>query len=286
MSNQFSRMNYLGADKNFADSNIVLLGLPFDGTSSYLPGSRFAPNAIRQASQALETYSPYQGQDIESLALTDVGDIELPLNNTEKVLTLIKNTAHDLLKNGKRIISLGGEHLVSLPVVEAYYDYFPDLRVIQLDAHADLRDDYLDEKLSHATVMRRIADKIGFDNLFQAGIRSGDEAEWTLGATLPHFHPYNLDAWDDYLAAIAEHPIYLTLDLDILDPGCLPGTGTPEPGGIDFNTLLDALLKLKDHNLVGADIVELNPHNDQSGCSAITAAKLVRELALLVKAFN
>ena len=271
-----------GINSNYADAQVVMFGVPFDGTASFRPGTRFGPGAVCQALDGLETFSPYQNKDMADYLFCDLGDMELPFGNKEAVIELVKKDTAQFLQDGKKSLTLGGEHLVSLPVIIEYIRQFPDLQVIHLDAHADLRDDYLGEKLSHATVMRRVYDELLPGALWQYGIRSGTREEFEFGKTKTNFVPFTLEGIENAVTAIGQRPVYLSLDLDILDPSVLSGTGTPEPGGVDFKELLSALLKLKHLNIVGADIVELSPHYDQSGVSTAVACKLVRELLLLM----
>lgn len=273
---------YEGINSNYVDAQVVMFGIPFDGTASFRPGTRFGPGAVRQSLDGFETYSPYQNKDLVDYLFCDLGDMELPFGNKEAVIELVKKETAQFLQDGKKLLALGGEHLVSLPVISEYIRRFPDLQVIHLDAHADLRDDYLGEKLSHATVMRRVYDQLPPGALWQYGIRSGTRGEYEFGNAKTNFVPFTLEGIENAVTAIGQRPVYLSLDLDILDPSVLPGTGTPEPGGVDFRELLSALLKLKHLNMVGADIVELSPHYDQSGASTAVACKLVREILLLM----
>lgn len=272
--------HFMGAHTPLADADWVLVGLPYDGTCSYRPGTRFAPNAIREASWGLETYSPLLDRDLENLRLADAGDLELPFGNRDEVLSRIRQAAREVLSQGKRWVGLGGEHLVTLPVVEAYLEAYPDLAVVHFDAHADLRNDYLGETLSHATVMRRIVDRIGPERLAQIGIRSGPKEEFAWmrrNQTLmerPADLDQKLDAWGD-------RPIFLTIDLDVLDPSIFPGTGTPEPGGLSFTELCQWLMLLNDRPIVGLDALELSPPYDPTGVSNVVAAKVIREALLL-----
>jgi agmatinase len=272
--------HFMGAHTSIAEAQWVIVGLPYDGTCSYRPGTRFGPAAVREASWGLETYSPFVDRDLENIRFADAGDLDLPFGNRTEVLLRIKQVTQEILKQSKRWIGVGGEHLVTLPVIEAYLEIYPDLAVVHFDAHADLRDDYLGEKLSHATVMRRIVEQIGPERLAQIGIRSGPKTEFdwmrenrTL-MTTPADLTQKLNAWH-------ERPLFVTIDLDILDPSIFPGTGTPEPGGFSFLELQTWLLCLKDRNIVGFDAVELSPPYDASGVSNVVAAKTIREMLLL-----
>jgi len=282
MKTQFNHLLFLNAVTDYSQAPFILLGCPFDGTSSYRPGSRFAPNAIREASQALESYSPIQGKDLSEITVCDLGDMDLPFGNTPRVLDLIQYAIDQILGDRKIPIILGGEHLITLPVIAASIKYYPDLTIIHVDAHADLREDYLGEKLSHATVMRRVIELIGQDRLIQLGVRSGTREEFLfarqIGCQYPIHNSQDLSLIEQKIRA---KNIYISLDLDILDPSVLPGTGTPEPGGISFERLLETLSFLKEGNVVGMDMVELLPNHSPDHISSIVAAKILRESLLL-----
>lgn len=273
----------LGCDAAYEQADIVIFGAPFDGTASFRPGSRFAPNAIRTDSVGLETYSPYQDRDLSKSRICDIGDLEFPFGNSEKVLSLIETTAAEISGDGKIPVLIGGEHLVTLGAVSALLTVYPDLHVIQFDAHTDLRDTYLGEKLSHATVMRRIWEKIGDGKLCQFGIRSGEKEEFAFAKEHTRIHPFDLSAFAGAIDSLKGKPVYFSLDLDVLDPAVLPGTGTPEPGGVSFAELLHAIIKLRELNIVGCDINELSPIYDMSGASTAAACKIMRELLLTLK---
>lgn len=273
----------IGCDTEFEEADIVLFGAPFDGTASFRPGTRFGPTAIRNDSFGMETYSPYQNKDLSELLTCDVGDVELPYGNTEKVLAMIESTTAEILAADKIPVMLGGEHLVTLGAVSSVLAKYPDLCVIQFDAHTDLRDKYLGEKLSHANVMRRIWEKVGDGRIYQYGIRSGEKHEFTFATEHTQLHKFDLNGFESVIPALKDRPVYFTLDLDVLDPGVFPGTGTPEPGGISFNELLDAVIQLNRLHIVGCDITELSPVYDNSGASTAAACKIIREILLTLK---
>lgn len=282
MLNTYTTQTFIGFDIAFEEANVVLFGAPFDGTTSFRPGTRFAPAAIRPDSYGLETYSPYLDLDLADYKIADVGDVDLPFGNTTRALKMLNETATTILNTDKKPLMIGGEHLVSLPVIEALVKKYPDLHIIHFDAHTDLREDYLGEPLSHASVMRRAWDLIGDNRIFQFGIRSGlkTEFEWAKSHTI--LQRFNTEGLLETITALKGKPVYLTIDLDVLDPSVFPGTGTPEPGGITMKELLDALTALKVLPLVGADVVELSPHYDASGVSTAVACKVIREVSLLL----
>lgn len=283
LSGPFLSRNWTGASEDFSGSDWVLVGLPYDGTCSYKPGTRFAPELIRIASWGIEEYSPYQNKELQEVTYYDAGDLDFPTGNKEKSLSLIANAAKETIEANKRWLGIGGEHLVTYPVIQAYAGKYKNLSVIHFDAHADLREDYLGEHLSHATVMRRVSEITGPSNLVQIGIRSGtkEEFQWmTKHKTLVK----DKSQISGMLEKLADKPVFLSIDLDVLDPGLMSGTGTPEPGGMSFNELISWLIALSGLKIVGADVLELSPHYDQSGVSTIVAAKVIREI-LLLKAF-
>lgn len=276
--------NFIGCDSNYEESAIVLFGAPFDSTTSYRPGARFGSSAIRHESYGLETYSPYQKLDLTDFHTFDCGDLELCFGSAEKALADIEERAEQILSDGKLPVLLGGEHLVTLGAVRAAAKRYPGLHIIQFDAHADLRDEYLGAGLSHAAVMRRCYDILGDGRIHQFCIRSGEQSEFAFADNHTDMHLFDFQG----LKVLAEElagegaPVYLTIDLDCLDPSVFPGTGTPEAGGVSFVQLLDAILTLSRANvrIVGADLNELAPMLDASGVSTAVACKVLRELIL------
>ncbi len=277
LTGPFLDRNWIGENKDYKTSDVVMLGLPFDGTVSYRPGSRFAPEQIRLASWGLEEYSPYFDKHIQDCNFHDAGDLEFPLGNTEKSLDLIEKNVREIYNDNKKVFGIGGEHLVTLPEIKAISKFYKDLAVIHFDAHTDLREEYLGEKLSHSAVIRHIADIVGFENIRQIGIRSGMKEEFEL------MKKYNTKAlkFSD-LDVLRNKNVFVTVDLDILDTSIMPGTGTPEAGGISFNELVEWFKYLKDFNIIGADVVELAPDYDTSGASTAVATKVIRELLMIL----
>lgn len=277
---------FIGCDAEYGESEIVLFGAPFDSTTSFRPGARFGPSSIRHESQGLETYSPYQNRDLTDTAVFDCGDLELCFGSSEAALADIEKMTGKILKDHKLPILIGGEHLVTLGSVRAAVREYPELHILHFDAHADLRDDYLGAHLSHACVMRRCHDLIGDGCIHQFCIRSGERAEFEFAKAHTDLHLFSFDG----LSALTEQlsqknaPVYLTIDLDCLDTSIFPGTGTPEAGGVDFQTLLNAVITVSGLNIVAADINELAPMLDQSGASTAVACKILRELILAVHA--
>ncbi|OUN49140.1 agmatinase [Enterococcus cecorum] len=273
---------FIACESSYEEAQTVLFGAPYDSTTSYRPGTRFASRAIRSESFGLETYSPYQDKDLEEIQVFDSGDLELSFGRVDLALADIKARTQTILADNKRPFMIDGEHLVTLPAVEATFEKYPDLQVIQFDAHTDLREAYLDAKLSHATVIRRIHDFLGDGKIHQFGIRSGDRAEFQFAKEHTNLHKYNLDGLKETVAALKDTPVYLTIDLDVFDPGVFPGTGTPEAGGIFFMEFVESLKLISQLNIVALDVNELLPTLDQSGASTALACKVVRELLLAI----
>lgn len=279
---------FLGCDAGYDAADTVLFGAPFDGTASYRPGARFGSRAIRAESYGIETYSPYQDRDLADGRVMDSGDVELPIGDARAALDAVYARAKGILADGKRPFLLGGEHLVTLPAVRAAHERYPALSVVHFDAHADLRDDYLGVRLSHACVMRRVWETLGDGRIFQFGIRSGDRAEFDF-AREGHvsMRRFGFESLDAALAALSGRPVYLTIDLDVLDPSAFPGTGTPEPGGVGFLELMRAAVFVaRGAFVVGCDLVELSPPYDPSGISTAAACKLTRELLIAIEGGN
>jgi agmatinase len=281
MCPEFVRPTFLGIGVPYEQAMIVLMGCPMDDTASYRPGSRFAPKAIRDASVALETYSPALRSDLLETAFCDMGDLDIAYGRKEKAMDQIADAAKEILSDRKLLISMGGEHLISLPLITESARLHPDLKVVHLDAHADMREEYQGETLSHATVMRRALDVVGAQNLYQTGIRSGTREEFELMEKIGSLHGWSTDCVAHMINSIGSSPCYISLDLDILDPGVFPAIGVPEPGGLTFKQVMDVLYQCKDLRVVGIDLVEYNPLFDPSGHCSVTAAKIARELLLL-----
>lgn len=274
--------SFIGCDAEYEQAEVVLFGAPFDSTTSYRPGARFGSSAIRHESYGLETYSPYQDQDLADYPVFDSGDLELCFGSSEAALRDITERTEEILKDGKIPLMLGGEHLVTLGAVRAILKQWPDLHIIHFDAHADLRNDYLGAQLSHACVLRRCHDLLGDGRIHQFCIRSGDREEFSFAASHTDMHKFDFSGLDMTVEQLKEQgvPVYVTIDLDCLDPSVFPGTGTPEAGGVTFSQLLTAICNVMETNVVGADVNELAPMLDSSGASTAVACKVVRELLL------
>lgn len=272
---------FMACEKEAHEADIVLFGAPFDSTTSYRPGTRFGSSAIRRESYGIECYSPYQDKDLEDTKVMDCGDLELCFGNTKKALAQIEEQAKEVLDNSAIPFMLGGEHLVTLGAFRAVLEKYPDIHIIHFDAHADLREEYLGEQLSHASVIRRCWDLVGDGRIYQFGIRSGDREEFYWAKEHVTMRKFDFEGLEEVLEKLEGTPIYFTLDLDVLDPSVFPGTGTPEPGGVTFDALRKAAEKVCSRaNVVACDVNELSPHYDPSGISTAAACKIVREMLL------
>jgi agmatinase len=275
---------FIKSHPNYDESQAVIYGMPMDWTVSYRPGSRFGPQRIREVSIGLEEYSPYLDRDLDDVKYFDVGDIPLPFGNPQKSIDYIEGFVRQLLQDGKIPVGMGGEHLVSWPVMKAVAEKHPDLAIIHMDAHTDLRVSYEGEALSHSTPIRKIAEHIGPKNVYSFGIRSGmkEEFVWAKenGMHISKFEV--LEPLKEILPTLAGRPVYVTIDIDVLDPAHAPGTGTVDCGGITSRELLASIHAIagSDVNVVGFDLVEVAPIYDSSEQTANTASKLIREMLL------
>lgn len=271
---------FIGCDCEYDEAKIVIFGSPYDSTTSFRPGTRFGPSAMRNESFGIETYSPYQDKDLLDTKIFDSGDLELIFGTPQKALADIKATTKEILDDGKIPCMLGGEHLVTLGAVEAVAEKYENLHIVHFDAHADLREDYLGERFSHACVMHRCHDIVGDNKIFQFGIRSGEREEFQFAKEHTFMNKFNFDGLKDTVDKLGDAPVYFTLDLDVLDPSQFCGTGTPEAGGVTFMELMKAIKEVSRLNIVGFDVNELCPVYDQSGASTALACKLLREILL------
>ncbi|MEN2445073.1 agmatinase [Bacillus aerius] len=280
----YSGKVFIGSQPTWEDAKVILYGMPMDWTVSYRPGSRFGPNRIREVSIGLEEYSPYLDRELHEVPFFDAGDIPLPFGNAQKSLDLIEEYVDSILEKGKFPLGMGGEHLVSWPVFRAMYKKYPDLAIIHMDAHTDLREEYEGEPLSHSTPIRKVAGLIGPENVYSFGIRSGmkEEFEWAKEAGM-HISKFEvLEPLKQVLPKLKGRPVYVTIDIDVLDPAHAPGTGTVDAGGITSKELLASIHAIADSDVhvVGADLVEVAPVYDHSDQTANTASKLLREMLL------
>ncbi|BBH23173.1 agmatinase [Paenibacillus baekrokdamisoli] len=280
---KYSGNVFILSSEDYSSSKAVIYGMPMDFTVSFRPGSRFGPPRIREVSIGLEEYSPYLDRSLEDIEYFDAGDLLLPFGNAARSLDIIGEFVRGILDDGKMPVGLGGEHLVSWPIFQEVYKKYPDMAIIHFDAHADLREQYEGEPLSHSTPLRKAAGLIGGKNVYQFGIRSGSREEWEYAKENINFHPFEvLEPLKKVLPELEGRPVYLTIDIDVLDPSAAPGTGTAEAGGITSKELIDAVhaIARSGVNIVGCDLVEVAPAYDPTEQTQIVAAKVIREMLL------
>ncbi|BBL86144.1 agmatinase, putative (chromatophore) [Paulinella micropora] len=271
---------YMGAQYDPRNASIGLFSVAYDGTTSFRPGARFGPSAIRDVSTGIETYDPQLDLDLENTKFTDFGSVCIPAGAPKPVIQEVYNAASTIIGQGLKPLMLGGEHSITSGALAAIVHRYPNVVLIQLDAHADLRKEWMGNSYSHACAMRRCLDILPTNQLLQIDIRSGSKEEFFELKNEKRL--VSLSDSQSIIRSFRGKPIYLTIDLDWFDPSIMSGTGTPEPGGFfwkDFALLVD---ELRYHSLVGADIVELSPLLDPTGCSSILAAKVTRSVLLLL----
>lgn len=272
---------FMGAVASYEEADAVILGIPMDFTVSFRPGTRLGPLSIRNVSNGIEEYSVYQDKDLADYSYCDLGDLALPFGNVQKSLDIIESAARLILDDGKFPVFLGGEHLVSYPLIKPFAEKYPELCVVHFDAHADLREDYLGEINSHATVMRKVAEMLKPKHVYQFGIRSGTREEFLYAKEHTHLVIEDvLEPLQRVLPELKGKPVYVSLDIDVVDPAFAPGTGTQEAGGASSREILKAVHALSELKVVGFDLVEVSPALDSSERTALLAAKLVREVIL------
>jgi agmatinase len=272
--------HFVACTTPFEKASSVIAGLPYDGTSSFRPGSRFAPESIRNYSYAIETFSHEQEKDLNEYKFCDLGNLEIPMGSSEEALAHVEGLCSWILENNKKALYIGGEHLLTYPIMKEYHKKYNDLKVIYFDAHADFRDEFTGSRLSHACAAKLTTEVIGNENIYMFGIRSFEKNEWLDMKKKNIYVDHKVEHFNEIAEKIKGYPVYMSLDMDVFDPACLPGLGTPEAGGMfyrDFINLLPGLSKL---NIVGMDVLEISPEYDPQGNSSIFAAKVVRELLL------
>jgi len=276
-------LSFQSCQSNYDEADVVIFSVPMDATTSFRPGTRFAGNAIRVDSIGVEWYSPYREASLKDFKTVDTGDLDLPIGAVTDALDIVYEATKTIINDNKLPMMIGGEHLVTYPVLKALHEKYNDLHVIHLDAHTDLRESFFGRELSHATFMRQAHKFLGDHKIFQFGIRSGDKHEFDWAKKHIHQQKFDFEGLDKIVEQIKDKPVYITIDLDVLDPSVFPGTGTPEAGGMQYKELLWAFDQFEKLNhIVGADIVELSPYLDPSGASNAVAAKSLRELVLVL----
>jgi len=279
-SNVFS-----GCQKTYENADYVIVGVPFDVTSTYRTGARFGPNAIRQASLNLETYSFRTGIDIEDLRLHDLGDLHIS-TDTKRTLQTLELVTKDTLENGKTPVTIGGEHTITLGTTSALEDKAQETAVVSFDAHLDLRNEFQSLKLSHTTFMRRINEEVKPARIIEVGTRAvcKEELNYAEKADIQYVTTQEIRKQGTQAAIKTlktelskQKHVYISIDMDILDPAYVPAAQNPEPDGLETHTLLDILGAICDKRVIAFDVLEVAPNYDQ-GISAIQAAKVIFEI--------
>jgi agmatinase len=264
------------------DARIVLFGIPFEGAVNLRRGADHGPRDLRVASDSIETYSPALDRDLEDLAIADLGDCELGSGTPRAQLDCARREIAHFWRPGLLPVMLGGDHTATLPVIEVLAPAVPDLRILQLDAHPDLRQQFLGERFNYASAMARVMDVVAPERVYQVGMRTGAREEYERKA--PHLHPahavHPVDAVRTLVPELGRHPLYVTIDIDVLDPSEAPGTGAPEPCGLRTGELVEIIRLLEPCRIVGTDLVEVAQGFDPSGRTAITACGVLREAIL------
>ncbi len=273
---------FTGSQEPFESAKYVILGIPFDATSTYRTGAKFAPLAIREASQNVECYSFRTGVDIEDLKTHDLGDLHV-VGDVELTLGRLTLVAQDLFDDGKVPVFIGGEHTITLGVVRSISK---NIALVSFDAHLDLRDNYIGLTVSHTTFMRRINEDVKPAKILEVGTRAVcmEELDYAKEVGIDYItsHQIRKDGTKEMVEKIKDalegyEKIYVTIDMDVLDPSYVPAVPNPEPEGLNTATLLDLLEVICDHRVVGFDVVEVAPQYDQ-GITAIQATKVLFEV--------
>jgi agmatinase len=274
---------FMASCDSYQEAGIIMVGVPMDFTCSFRPGTRFGPQKIREVSIGIEEYSVYVDEDLTEASFFDCGDLDMPFGNIEGSLKLIGDSAEEIIKDGKFPLFIGGEHLISVPVIEKVYKkYGNDLVVLHFDAHADLREGYIGCTNSHASAIRRLTDFMPGKNIYQFGIRSGTRDEFEFARDNTNMYKFDvIEPLRKVIAVLGDRPVYVTLDIDVVDPAYANGTGTPEPGGITSKEMLEVTGLFKNLNLVGFDLVEVSPPYDASDRTALLSAKIIRDIILI-----
>jgi agmatinase len=274
---------FIACERSLSDGRIIVYGIPFEGRVNLRKGADAGPRDLRLASDSIETYSPWVDRDLEDLALADIGDCELPAGaSPREQLDAARQQIEAWWRPGLLPFMLGGDHTATVPVIEALAPSFPDLRILQLDAHPDTREEFLGERYNYASAMARVMDVIGAERVYQVGIRTGSREEYVNRR--PHFHPimtgHPVDVVRRLRPELGRHPLYVTIDVDVLDPSEAPGTGSPEPGGLRVPDLIEIVRMVGDCRVIGGDLVEVAHAWDPSGRTGIAAAGVIREALL------
>lgn len=271
-----------GLQCDYADADFVVIGVPFDATSTYRSGSRFAPLAIREASLNIETFSLRAEIDLEDLRIHDAGDLHVT-GDVDDTLRRLETVSKELLSDNKMPVFIGGEHTVTLGAVRGIHEVFA---LLSFDAHLDLRDAYLGQPVCHATVVRRINDTVKPLKVIEVGTRavSREEIAYADSRDIVYITSHQIvqtrleETVEKISSLLGGHErVYLTIDMDVLSPAFAPAVQNPEPEGLTTRLVLDLLSSACGRKLVAFDLVEVAPHYDM-GTTAVQAAKIIFEV--------
>ena len=274
---------FIACERSLSEARIVVYGVPFEGRVNLRKGADAGPRDLRLASDSIETYSPVLDRDLEDLALADIGDCELPDGAPPREqLDAAREQIAAWWRPGLLPFMLGGDHTATVPVIEAIAPAIPNLRILQLDAHPDLREEFLGERYNYASAMARVLDTVAPERVYQVGMRTGAREEYTRRrpSFLPLLDGHPVDVVRRLLPELRGHPLYVTIDVDVLDPSEAPGTGSPEPGGLRVPELVEIVRMLEGCDVVGGDLVEVAHAWDPSGRTGIAASWVIREALL------
>jgi agmatinase len=273
---------FIACTRSPDEAQIVFFGIPFEGTVNLRKGADRGPLDLRLASDSIETYSPALGRDLEDLAMADLGDCELPDGSPRSQLEAARQEIRRFWRPGLRPVMLGGDHTATLPVIEVLAAAVPDLRILHIDAHPDTREEFLGERFCYASAIARVMEVVPPERVFQVGMRTGSREEFER--RLPNFFPVTAiapgDAVRKILPELRRHPVYVTIDIDVLDPSEAPGTGSPEPGGLRVPEVVELIRLLQGSEVVGTDLVEVAHAHDPSGRTGIAGSWILREAIL------
>jgi len=276
------RPRFIACQAALAEARIAVFGIPFEGTVNLRHGADRGPLDLRVASDSIETYSPALDRDLEDLTMADIGDCELGSGTPREQLLRARDEVAAFWRPGLVPVMLGGDHTATVPVIEVLAAAIPDLAILQLDAHPDLREEFLGERYNYASAMARVMDVVPPERVYQVGMRTGAREEYQRKA--PHLYPshavHPVEAVRGLVPELARRPLYVTMDVDVLDPAEAPGTGSPEPCGLRASELVEIVRLLAPCQVVGTDLVEVAHAWDPSGRTGITASWILREAVL------
>jgi agmatinase len=288
-----NRYSFTGFTKGFNEALFVVVGAPLDMASSYRGGSSEAPRAVREASRSLELCTALSNIDMEAIGFHDAGDIVIAPGDIIESMKRIESVVRGILESGKRVFIIGGEHTVTLSAFKAFSSMYSDACLIVFDAHADLRDEYLGSRYSHASVLRRIIEEAKPGKVVLIGARavSREEIEYIKASDRSRLEVVKVvgRVTEDKIKEVSKvievcrsRPKYVSVDIDFIDPAYAPGVQTPEPLGATPTEFFELISRVVDEHVYALDIVEITPPYDKSEITAFLGAKIIIEVAGLI----